>query len=275
MPNPTNITSFDLFERIEDRDRILFYSEKNNFKPYAIKLGLLRQAIYSNVDNGIELLSQSIGLGGELSKDTTIERTGNNFQIEDTSTNSRLILGRIEYTPGVFIPMNGILFDEGNNRFRLVGSINATSIGGDEELNVIYSDPPNGVKNGVVVQRDRVFFSVYRPDGTAQFGFNAFDGTQEIAECADHYAWDPALNLDISLVQTTMSHAQMRYAYDTTPGSEKFNRFTVDANGATLDSIQVILPNLGNYPDDATAASSGVPINGLYRNGNVIQIRVS
>ena len=36
----------------------------------------------------------------------------------------------------------------------------------------------------------------------------------------------------------------------------------------------VLIGGLGNYADDAAAQAGGVPINGLYRNGNVIQIRI-
>ncbi len=36
----------------------------------------------------------------------------------------------------------------------------------------------------------------------------------------------------------------------------------------------VLMGGLGNYADDAAAAAGGVPINGLYRNGNNIQIRI-
>jgi len=36
----------------------------------------------------------------------------------------------------------------------------------------------------------------------------------------------------------------------------------------------VLIGGLGNYADDAAAAAGGVPINGLYRNGNNIQIRI-
>lgn len=32
---------------------------------------------------------------------------------------------------------------------------------------------------------------------------------------------------------------------------------------------------LGNYVDDAAAAAGGVPVNGLYRNGSVLMVRVS
>ena len=30
-----------------------------------------------------------------------------------------------------------------------------------------------------------------------------------------------------------------------------------------------------NYADDSTAAAAGVPLGGLYRNGSIIQIRIS
>ena len=36
----------------------------------------------------------------------------------------------------------------------------------------------------------------------------------------------------------------------------------------------VLIGGLGNYANDAAAAAGGVPINGLYRNGNNIQIRI-
>ena len=37
----------------------------------------------------------------------------------------------------------------------------------------------------------------------------------------------------------------------------------------------VLIGGLGNYADDAAAAAAGVPINGLYRNGNDLKIRVT
>lgn len=41
----------------------------------------------------------------------------------------------------------------------------------------------------------------------------------------------------------------------------------------TLDTP--LLSNLGNYANDAAAASGGVPVGGVYRNGSVVQVRVS
>jgi len=44
---------------------------------------------------------------------------------------------------------------------------------------------------------------------------------------------------------------------------------------ATVTPSTLNLAGLGNYANDAAAASSGVAINGIYRNGSVLQIRVT
>jgi len=43
------------------------------------------------------------------------------------------------------------------------------------------------------------------------------------------------------------------------------------SSGSTFNAVSV----LGNYANDSAAASGGVPIGGMYRNGSVVQIRVS
>ena len=37
----------------------------------------------------------------------------------------------------------------------------------------------------------------------------------------------------------------------------------------------VTVGQLGNYADDAAAAAAGVPINGLYRTGSTVMVRVA
>lgn len=50
----------------------------------------------------------------------------------------------------------------------------------------------------------------------------------------------------------------------------------IDASGDTLVAGKLVMSNgLTNAADDAAAASAGVPVNGLYRNGSVVMIRVS
>ena len=44
---------------------------------------------------------------------------------------------------------------------------------------------------------------------------------------------------------------------------------------ATVTPSTLNLAGLGNYANDAAAASGGVAINGIYRNGSVLQIRVT
>ena len=44
----------------------------------------------------------------------------------------------------------------------------------------------------------------------------------------------------------------------------------------TVDAAGYLKPGvLPNYANDTAAASGGVPIGGLYRNGSVVQVRVS
>jgi len=38
---------------------------------------------------------------------------------------------------------------------------------------------------------------------------------------------------------------------------------------------QISLSGLGNYANDAAASAGGVVVNGLYRNGSVLMIRVA
>lgn len=40
-------------------------------------------------------------------------------------------------------------------------------------------------------------------------------------------------------------------------------------------SDQVVVSDLGNYASDSAAASGGVPVGGLYRNGSAVQVRVA
>lgn len=47
---------------------------------------------------------------------------------------------------------------------------------------------------------------------------------------------------------------------------------SIDATG----KIAIVgLQSLGNYASDAAAATGGVPVGGLYRNGSVLMIRVA
>ena len=41
------------------------------------------------------------------------------------------------------------------------------------------------------------------------------------------------------------------------------------------DSQPIVRVTLGNYADDTAAAAGGIPLNGLYRNGSVLMVRVA
>ena len=49
----------------------------------------------------------------------------------------------------------------------------------------------------------------------------------------------------------------------------------VDTLEATVAALQGRFAGLGDYADDTAAAAGGVPINGLYRNGSTIMVRVA
>lgn len=51
---------------------------------------------------------------------------------------------------------------------------------------------------------------------------------------------------------------------------------TVQGGATSVDQAGVVYisATLGNYANDASAASGGVPVGGLYRNGSVLMIRV-
>lgn len=53
-----------------------------------------------------------------------------------------------------------------------------------------------------------------------------------------------------------------------------FGRVMIDT-GQWPDSQQVQGQLLGNYANDAAAAAGGVQVGGLYRNGSVVQVRVT
>ena len=59
---------------------------------------------------------------------------------------------------------------------------------------------------------------------------------------------------------------------------DKIISCVTSATTASLTASYAILTNVSsslNFTDDSQAASGGVPLGGLYRNGNIIQIRIS
>ena len=55
--------------------------------------------------------------------------------------------------------------------------------------------------------------------------------------------------------------------------------YTLDVSGsARLEASTIVLTQVSaslNFADDTAAAAGGVPLGGLYRNGNVVSIRIS
>ena len=68
---------------------------------------------------------------------------------------------------------------------------------------------------------------------------------------------------------------------------ERFTALDIVFEGLQQDILQpmevislegeqpIVRVTLGDYADDTAAAAGGVPVNGLYRNGSVLMVRVS
>jgi hypothetical protein len=59
--------------------------------------------------------------------------------------------------------------------------------------------------------------------------------------------------------------------------AQRYNLRVMDALNATatVDLANAASVTLGNYANDAAAATGGVLVGGLYRNGSTIQVRVT
>jgi hypothetical protein len=59
--------------------------------------------------------------------------------------------------------------------------------------------------------------------------------------------------------------------------AQRYNLRVLDALNATatVDLANAANVSLGNYANDAAAATGGVVVGGLYRNGSTIQVRVT
>lgn len=94
-------------------------------------------------------------------------------------------------------------------------------------------------------------------------------------------------SIDISLTTTTTPNVlsnQIISKWTTANNPTRTSEFSI--TGVNSGSTNVLLTisgagiftltqGLGNFVNDAAAAAGGVPVNGLYRNGSVVQIRVS
>lgn len=230
-----------------------------------------------SVTNGLQLINGTTGLGGTLTQDTTIVHNTNSLTFTGDTVNT-VLNGDISS-----LPFSGLTSNEGSGLTGIFGRINSTSLGGYDEWQVAFGDSSPQISNGLSVGKTKLTLSVYNPTGTSQVGYTAYDGTGGFTHTADMFWYDVALDLDVTLFQAKETEAMMRFCYNTTRGSEEYNKFTADTNGFTFeatggtadDKFITIVGMLQNAANDAAASALGVPVNGLYKNGSVVQIRVT
>jgi hypothetical protein len=100
-------------------------------------------------------------------------------------------------------------------------------------------------------------------------GVNSSYETREGLMMHSQVTDDPTKSV-LSLRSSTTSNARMLRILDAAGVVRGFVRGT-----GFMEMRDLSLTNLGNYPNDAAAAAAGIAINQFYRNGSVVQIRVT
>ncbi len=234
-----------------------------------------------SVTNGLGYISGSLGLGGSLTQDTTITGTDTNT-LTVTHTAGSINGNDVSFIMGEPVPgttFDGLTFLTSSD---IYGTISRTDSGSVDQISVAFTDTSNGNFNGLSVLPTQMGLAIYDPTGASQVGYTAYDGTGGFTHTADMFWYNTALDLDVTLIQAKETEGMVRFAYDTTPGSEEYNSISVNSAGITLDATGGIADDrfitvtgfLQNFANDGAAAAGGVPVGALYRNGSVVQIRV-
>lgn len=220
--------------------------------------------------NGLDVVSGFVELGGDLIRDTTIDTDGNDFSI--LSGDMAFIMGQKEVAPSFNVPFWGLFYSD---------TMNATIsllefVGNPPQIQVGWLDFPNQAFNGLASRKVNQQLSQYTPDGVYQHGISAYDGSQfsDNGNC-DHYTFDRANNIDVSLVRVDEKHVFISHCYDPA-GTQDVNKIEVFNGGINIDSLKLLLPKVTplNFADDTAAAEGGVDLNQVYHNNGELRIRI-
>lgn len=181
----------------------------------------------------------------------------NHFFFLDPSTHITEFDGQISGYAGNNLRISGdaVITGSLNNQFAAPGTwsgkpfttVTGASISGKSYSNVVFQ------------------FADFSPFGA---NFEDYFGI----EYYDSFGYNYGSEFDINGKQTRLS----TYASGSMQGSEIRTTDNYDGTSQiSLDSIHVVVPQLGNYADDTAAAAGGVKVNGLYRSGSQVMIRVS
>jgi hypothetical protein len=109
-------------------------------------------------------------------------------------------------------------------------------------------------------------------NGVVRYGAAQEDWTHS----ANHFTKSAAGNFGFGRAPISAVRASFQGADQT---SSNFAAVAYDSVGNVIFSARndrmFMLPALNNYANDAAAAAAGVPVSGLYRNGSVVQVRVT
>lgn len=164
--------------------------------------------------NGLQSIGGNTGMGGTLTQATDIDCDGSTFTITDSTT--QLMMGLYEISPGVFLPVHGIITEDSPGQLTLIGRSN---MGTGPSLLFQFIDLASGRQNGMYVLSDRNGLVQWDALFKYQFGFTSYQ------QNADHFAFAPDLEgpvpgqgLDVALVKTTLENLRHQFYHDTTGG---------------------------------------------------------
>lgn len=129
------------------------------------------------------------------------------------------------------------------------------------------------------VDNENVFLGAQNATNDNSYG--VFYGSSEVGSSLAYIeSRNPTNDFNTSNVKTTTADtfAQVQIRADFNDGV-KYSEIIMSADGVT-SLVQVItdifqIVTLQEYADDAAAALGGLPVNGLYRTGSIVKIRVA
>ena len=119
-----------------------------------------------------------------------------------------------------------------------------------------------GTRNDISAGSENVAVFGENNDGLASNTLTAGNGLQNNSPAS--------LAVGVWNVQRTNSRFAVGIGLD---NNQREDAFVIDNTGTII--AYVLQKSTSNYANDAAAAAGGVPVGGLYRNGSVVQIRVS
>lgn len=213
-----------------------------------------------------ETIVEATGLSAFVLKNSYLEaNTLPAFNFGAGSINNR----SIDVAGNFFASMAGDIIDYGSTTTAQVVSVGNTILtgtlhGNANSITNLVSIGDNGTTSDATIYT--TVNGVYRA-GSAHIEWRDYN---------DQFTKDTAGNFGIGTLYETATRMMIK---GSGTSSAAYGLKVLDGNGneafLVRNDRKVLVRQLGNYADDTAAAAGGIPVDGLYRNGSVLMIRVS